>query len=98
MAEEKLQKQILDLNKSLSGFIPFVKKQFENQEKLFEIVIADIQGVKEEIQDIKDGQVMQDKRLDDIDVVLRGVLRAVDKDSVRVVNHERRITKLERAG
>jgi hypothetical protein len=45
--------------------------------------------------DIFQGQLAQEKRLDDIEQVLRGISRAVDKDAVKVIDHERRITRLE---
>lgn len=66
----------------------FVKKQFELQYKLWEKSSADIR-------DLRQGQLMHDKRFDEIDQVLHGISHAVDKDAVKVIDHERRITRLE---
>ncbi len=69
-------------------FMAFVKKQFELVQKLMEKTSYDIR-------DLRQGQLMHDKRFDEIDSNLRAVARATDKDSVKVIDHERRITRLE---
>jgi hypothetical protein len=74
--------------KGPGGFEGFVKKQFELQQKL-------LTNLSERMRDLHYGQSVQEKRLDEIEQNLRGVLRAIDSDSVQIVDHERRIARLE---
>ncbi|MEK7612659.1 MAG: hypothetical protein AAB449_00740 [Patescibacteria group bacterium] len=83
MAKEK------DTHRLVQDFMGFTKRQFELQEKLIINLGADIR-------DLKEGQLMLEKQLDETQIVLRGVQRAIDRDSVKIINHERRITRLER--
>jgi hypothetical protein len=72
----------------MAEFMTFVKKQFELQQKLMEKTAYDIR-------DLRQGQLMHDKKFDKVESALRGVLRAVDRDSVKVMDHERRISRIE---
>ena len=69
-------------------FMAFVKRQFELVQKLLEKTSYDMR-------DLRQGQLMHDKRFDEIEQSLHGISRAVDKDSVKVIDHERRIGRLE---
>ncbi len=66
----------------------FVKKQFQLQQELLEKTAYDIR-------DLRQGQMLHDKRFDEIEQTLDGVTRAVDKDAIKVIDHERRIHRLE---
>lgn len=70
------------------SFEAFVKKQFESQYKL-------LTNLSERMRDLHYGQSVQEKRLDEIEQNLRAVSRAIDTDSVKVIDHERRISRLE---
>ena len=72
----------------MGEFMTFVKKQFELQQRLLEKTSTDIR-------DLRQGQMMHDKQFDEIAQALRGVSRAIDKDAVKVIDHERRISRLE---
>jgi hypothetical protein len=72
----------------LAEFMIFVKKQFELQQRLLEKTSYDIR-------DLRQGQLLHDKRFDELESVARGISHAVDKDSVKVIDHERRISRLE---
>lgn len=72
----------------MEEFMTFVKKQFELNYKLLEKTAYDIR-------DLRQGQMAHDKRFDEIESALRGVTRAVEKDSIKVIDHERRISRLE---
>ncbi|MDO8518300.1 MAG: hypothetical protein Q7S26_03360 [bacterium] len=103
MEDKKLQKQIDHIEETVdiiaravaNGFgavekeFGAVGKKFELQEKLLVTVTADIR-------DLKEGQLLQDRRLDEIEVVVRGISRAVDKDAVKIITQDRRIARLER--
>ncbi|MDO8518302.1 MAG: hypothetical protein Q7S26_03370 [bacterium] len=69
-------------------FMTFVKRQFELQQKLLEKTVYDIR-------DLRQGQLLHDKQFDEIQQTLQGISRAVDKDAVKVIDHERRISRLE---
>jgi hypothetical protein len=69
-------------------FVAFIKRQFDLQQKLLEKTVYDIR-------DLRQGQLLHDKRFDEIDRSLRAISHAVDKDAVKVIDHERRINKLE---
>ncbi len=73
---------------TIGEFVVFVKKQFELLYDVLEKTSADIR-------DLRQGQMMHDKRFDELEQIMRGVSRAVDKDAVKVIDHERRITRLE---
>ncbi len=66
----------------------FVKKQFELQQRLLEKTSTDIR-------DLRQGRLMHDKQFYEIVQTLRGIAHAVDKDSVKIIDHERRISRLE---
>jgi hypothetical protein len=73
---------------TLGEFMTFIKKQFGLQQQLLE-------KTAEDIRDLRQGQMSHDRRLDEVEQAMRGVLRAVDRDAVKVVDHERRIHRLE---
>ena len=77
-----------DANSLLREFMTFVKKQFEIQKKLLEKTVEDIR-------DLRQGQLAHDKRFDELESAVHGISRAVDKDAVKVIDHERRTTRLE---
>lgn len=81
-------KRVKDTNGLLTELISFVKKQFDVQEKLLE-------KSAEDIRDLRQGQLSHDKRFDELESAVRGLSRAVDKDAVKVIDHERRLTRLE---
>lgn len=72
----------------LKELVTFVKKQFEVQERLLE-------KTAEDIKDLRQGQLLHDKRFDELESAVHAVSRAVDKDAVKTIDHERRITRLE---
>lgn len=84
-----MAKKEKDTNSLLTELSTFVKEQFELQEKMLETTT-------DEIRDLRQGQLLHDKRFDELDSVVRGISRAVDKDAVKVIDHERRIARLER--
>ncbi len=77
-----------DTNGLLTELMEFVKKQFEVQGKILE-------DTAEEIRDLRQGQLDQEKRFDQLETAVRAVSRAVDKDAVKVIDHERRLTRIE---
>ena len=79
------------LEELVGEFMTFVKKQFELQQKLLEKTSYDIR-------DLRQGQLMHDKQFDELSQTLRGISHAVDKDAVKVIDHERRITRMEIRG
>ncbi|OGG79179.1 hypothetical protein A3A39_03620 [Candidatus Kaiserbacteria bacterium RIFCSPLOWO2_01_FULL_54_13] len=86
-----MAKKPIGANNSTSELFSFVKKQFELQEKLLE-------KTSEDIRDIRETLLLHDKRFDELESVGRAVQRAIDKDSVKVIDHERRIARLEIRG
>lgn len=74
--------------KLLADFMAFTKRQFELLQHVLEKTAIDIR-------DLRQGQLLHDKRFDEIESVMRGISRAVDKDAVKVIDQERRITRLE---
>ena len=79
-----------DVGGLLKELMTFVKQQFEIQEDILE-------KTAEDIKDLRQGQLLHDKRFDELESAVRGISRAVDKDAVKVIDHERRITRLEHA-
>ena len=77
-----------DVGSLVAELMRFVKGQFEVQEKLLE-------KTSEDIRDLRQGQLMHDKRFDELESAVRAVSRAVDKDAVKVIDHERRVIRLE---
>lgn len=82
MAKKKTPEEVSE------EFMGFVKRQFELQQKLMEKTHYDIR-------DLRQGQLLHDKRFDGIEQTLRAVSYAVDKDAVKVIDHERRLNRLE---
>ncbi|RJQ35252.1 hypothetical protein C4568_01375 [Candidatus Parcubacteria bacterium] len=54
-----------------------------------------LEDVLEDVRDLRHGQLEHDKRFDALESTVRGISRAIDKDSVKVIDHERRIKRLE---
>ena len=81
-------KKVKDVSGQIGELTSFVKKQFELQEKLLE-------KTSEDIKDLRQGQLLHDKRFDELESAVRGISRAVDKDAVKVIDHERRLTRVE---
>ena len=79
-----------DVGGLLKELMTFVKQQFEIQEDILE-------KTAEDIKDLRQGQLLHDKRFDELESAVRGISRAVDKDAVKVIDRERRITWLEHA-
>ena len=79
-----------DVGGLLKELMTFVKQQFEIQEDILE-------KTAEDIKDLRQGQLLHDKRFDELESAVRGISRAVDKDAVKVIDHERRITRLQHA-
>ncbi|MDO8514110.1 MAG: hypothetical protein Q7S50_01040 [bacterium] len=97
-----MAKKEKDTNGLLSELMAFVKKQFERQEKQLdrvESVLSLHQDIlekgSEDMRDLRQGQLLHDKRFDELDSAVHGISRAVDKDAVKVIDHERRIIRLE---
>lgn len=82
MAKKKTPEEVSE------EFMGFVKHQFELQQKILEKTYYDIR-------DLRQGQLLHDKRFDSIEQTLRAVSYAVDKDAVKVIDHERRLSRLE---
>ncbi len=72
----------------LNEFMAFTKKQFELQAQV-------IEKINHDVRDLRQGQMIHDKRFDEIDRANRAISHAVDRDAVKGIDHERRITKLE---
>ena len=53
--------------------------------------------IKEDITTLKQKMGNVENKLEDISDTLNGVERAVDKDAVTTIGHERRITRLEKS-
>jgi septal ring factor EnvC (AmiA/AmiB activator) len=54
-----------------------------------------LEKTSEDARDIRESLLLQDKRLDEIESVGRSVQRPIDKDSVKIIGHERRISRIE---
>lgn len=83
MAKEK------DTHGLLQEFIGFTKKQFELQNRVLEKVQTDIR-------DLKTGQRNIENDVLTIKEDVDAIAKTVSEDAMKVISHERRITRLER--
>lgn len=88
----------------LEDFIGFTKGHFDTLEKYMDsfakqmmLMTNQFEIVGKEIKDIKENQNQLDKRLTEVQKTVQAIAIAVDADSLKVVDHEARITKLEEA-
>ena len=62
----------------------------------FDLVFSQLQHVRTDIKEIKETQQADSEVLDEVRDSLESISKAVDTDAVTIVNHERRITRLEK--
>lgn len=94
-----------DTNHMIGELMEFTKKQLERQAKKLDEIIdvvglqQDIlQKVTEDMRDVRQGQLSHDKRFDQLEALAHATARAVDKDAVKVIDHERRLIRMEVRG
>lgn len=84
MAKEK------DTHGLLAQFVDFTKRQFDLQSRVLEKIQSDIRDIKEGQQNIENDVLTLKEDVD-------AIAKTVSKDALKVISHERRITRLERA-
>ena len=95
--EENKEPTNREIYKTMGEFFDFTKVQFEKTEHKFELINSQLQIISKEIKDVKINQNEFDKKLVDMDKTLKAIVNTVDADSLKVIDHETRITKLEPA-
>ena len=65
--------------------------------KRFDLVYSHLHSLRKDVQEIKETQKTDGELLDEINATLVGVAKAVDRDAVTVIDHEKRLRKLEHA-
>lgn len=102
---------ITDLTGFVKKQFEMIEKRFERQEKRFDAMKATLEShgqilelhqdtmekMHEDLRDIRQGQLLHDRRFDELESVVRATAKAVDKDAVKVIDHERRLIRLEHA-
>ena len=65
--------------------------------KRFDLVYSHLHSLRKDVQEIKETQKTDGELLEEMNSTLTGVAKAVDRDAVTVIDHEKRLRKLEHA-
>ena len=90
-----MTKKQKDTNGLIMELMEFLKKQFEIIYKRFDAQEKILESSAEDIRDLREGQLLHDRRFDELESAVRGISRAVDKDAVKVIDQGRRLTRFE---
>lgn len=71
--------------------------ELKKNDARFDLVYRQITSLHNEVSDIKKQQSADGELLEEMNVTLSAVAKAVDADAMTIINHEARITKLETA-
>lgn len=81
------------MNKRFNMVFTELKKHGDH----FNFVFRQLTSLREDVKEIRETQKADGEVLDEIRDELSAVSKAVDKDAVTTLDHERRISRLERA-
>lgn len=91
--KEPTNQDILEgMNKRFNMVFTDLKKNDEH----FDMVFRQLGSLRQDIKEIKEQQKADSEVLDEVSETTYTIEKAVDKDAVTIINHETRITKLEK--
>jgi len=93
----KKEPTLRDVLDGMNGRFNMVFQELKKNDTRFDMVFRQFAFVREEINELTEGQKADGEVLDEVRQTLDGVAKAVDSDAVTIINHESRITKLEKA-
>lgn len=92
----KIEPTLKDILESVNEKFNLVFTEFAHVNKQFALLSKNILSLHEDIRDIKESQKADSEILDEVRDTLEAVAKAVDKDAVTIISHERRLKVLEK--
>lgn len=96
MAKKK-ELTLRDVFETINERFNFVATHFKKVDEQFGTVFAQLHALHDNMKELQEGQKQHDGRFDEIEESLEAISKAVDKDAITIISHERRIRSLERA-
>jgi len=96
MAKKK-EPSLGDVLEGMNKRFNMVFTELQKNDTRFDLAFRQFRSLHDDIREIRTTQKADGEVLDEVRETLDSVAKAVDSDAVTVVNHENRITKLEKA-
>ena len=93
----KKQPTLRDILEGMNTRFNVVFKELKRIDGRFELIYPHLSALRKDVTEIKEVQKADGEILDEIRDEMEAISKAVDKDAVAILDHENRITKLERA-
>lgn len=77
-------------------FQEFVVERLEATEQFKEFVVEQFGVLHADIGELRDGLAEVRQKIEDVDVTLQPLSAAFDKDTVKTIEHDRRLTRVEK--
>jgi len=86
-----------DILEAMNKRFNLVFTELKRNDTRFDLVFRQLHNIDQRTKDIQDTQTADGEVMDEMRETLDAVAKAVDADSMTILNHENRITRLERS-